>query len=105
LTDRFLSRKGSPAQISQAAEIALEHSLGLTCDPIDGLVAIPCIERNALGAVKAVTGKLDVLVSPVSSTYPPSAPIGLFTYPVPLFCASALSSSEKLTILWFWSEF
>ncbi|GAA5970467.1 hypothetical protein JCM3765_007629 [Sporobolomyces pararoseus] len=46
---------GSPAQILQAAEIGIEHSLGLTCDPIDGLVAIPCIERNALGAVKAVT--------------------------------------------------
>ncbi|GAA5928867.1 uncharacterized protein JCM15063_003989 [Sporobolomyces koalae] len=46
---------GSPAQILQAAEIGIEHSLGLTCDPIDGLVAIPCIERNALGSVKAVT--------------------------------------------------
>ncbi|GAA5914777.1 uncharacterized protein JCM6883_001091 [Sporobolomyces salmoneus] len=46
---------GSPAQILQAAEIGIEHSLGLSCDPVDGLVAIPCIERNALGSVKAVT--------------------------------------------------
>ncbi|GAA5829702.1 hypothetical protein JCM3766R1_001270 [Sporobolomyces carnicolor] len=46
---------GTPAQILQAAEIGIEHSLGLTCDPIDGLVAVPCIERNALGSVKAVT--------------------------------------------------
>ncbi|CEQ39021.1 SPOSA6832_00521, partial [Sporobolomyces salmonicolor] len=47
---------GSPSQILQAAEIGIEHSLGLTCDPIDGLVQVPCIERNSLGAVKAVTG-------------------------------------------------
>ncbi|BGP40041.1 hypothetical protein JCM10449v2_003999 [Rhodotorula kratochvilovae] len=46
---------GTPAQICQAAEIGIEHSLGLTCDPIDGLVQVPCIERNSLGAVKAVT--------------------------------------------------
>ena len=45
---------GSPNQIENAAEIAMEHNLGLTCDPIDGLVQIPCIERNAMGAVKAV---------------------------------------------------
>lgn len=45
---------GSNEQIEEAAEIAIEHNLGLTCDPIDGLVQIPCIERNAMGAVKAV---------------------------------------------------
>ena len=45
---------GSNAQIENAAEIAMEHHLGLTCDPIGGLVQIPCIERNAFGAVKAV---------------------------------------------------
>lgn len=45
---------GSPAQIENAAEIGMEHNLGLTCDPIGGLVQIPCIERNAMGAVKAV---------------------------------------------------
>jgi L-serine dehydratase len=45
---------GSPAQVENAAEIALEHNLGLTCDPIGGLVQIPCIERNAIAAVKAV---------------------------------------------------
>jgi L-serine dehydratase len=46
---------GTPAQIENAAEIALEHHLGMTCDPVGGLVQIPCIERNAFGAVKAVT--------------------------------------------------
>jgi L-serine dehydratase len=45
----------SPEQIENAAEIALEHHLGMTCDPVGGLVQVPCIERNALGAVKAVT--------------------------------------------------
>jgi len=44
----------SPAHIENAAEIAMEHNLGLTCDPIGGLVQIPCIERNAMGAVKAI---------------------------------------------------
>lgn len=46
---------GTPAQVENAAEIALEHHLGMTCDPVGGLVQVPCIERNALGAVKAVT--------------------------------------------------
>jgi L-serine dehydratase len=41
-------------QIENAAEIALEHSLGLTCDPVDGYVQIPCIERNAVGAMRAI---------------------------------------------------
>ena len=45
---------GSYKQVENAAEIAMEHNLGLTCDPIGGLVQIPCIERNAMGAVKAV---------------------------------------------------
>lgn len=45
---------GSLAQIENAAEIGMEHNLGLTCDPINGLVQIPCIERNAMGAIKAV---------------------------------------------------
>ncbi|MCS5495994.1 L-serine ammonia-lyase [Cnuibacter physcomitrellae] len=45
---------GTPAQVENAAEIAMEHSLGLTCDPIGGLVQIPCIERNAISAGKAV---------------------------------------------------
>ena len=45
---------GSNNQIENAAEIAMEHNLGLTCDPIGGLVQIPCIERNAIGAVKAI---------------------------------------------------
>ncbi len=46
---------GTNEQVENAAEIALEHHLGMTCDPIAGLVQVPCIERNALGAVKAVT--------------------------------------------------
>jgi L-serine dehydratase len=45
---------GTPQQIENAAEIGMEHNLGLTCDPIGGLVQIPCIERNAMGAVKAI---------------------------------------------------
>src|SRR3990167_1311770 len=45
---------GSNAQIENAAEIGMEHNLGLTCDPIGGLVQIPCIERNAMGAIKAI---------------------------------------------------
>ena len=48
------ARNGNHHQIEQAAEIAMEHNLGLTCDPIGGLVQIPCIERNAMGAVKAI---------------------------------------------------
>ncbi|MGB8313079.1 MAG: L-serine ammonia-lyase [Aestuariivirga sp.] len=46
---------GSNEQVENAAEIALEHHLGMTCDPVGGLVQVPCIERNAFGAVKAVT--------------------------------------------------
>jgi L-serine dehydratase len=46
---------GTPAQIENAAEIGMEHNLGLTCDPIGGLVQVPCIERNAVAAVQAVT--------------------------------------------------
>lgn len=45
---------GTPEQITNAAEIALEHNLGLTCDPVGGLVQIPCIERNAIAAVQAI---------------------------------------------------
>jgi len=45
---------GKPAQVLMAAEIAMEHHLGLTCDPIGGLVQIPCIERNTMGAIKAI---------------------------------------------------
>jgi L-serine dehydratase len=46
---------GSPGQVAMAAEIALEHHLGLTCDPVGGLFQIPCIERNTMVAVKAIT--------------------------------------------------
>jgi L-serine dehydratase len=44
----------SNAQVENAAEIAMEHHLGMTCDPVAGLVQIPCIERNAFGAMKAI---------------------------------------------------
>ena len=46
---------GTPAQVENAAEIALEHHLGMTCDPVRGLVQVPCIERNGMGAIKAVS--------------------------------------------------
>ena len=45
---------GTPAQVENAAEIGMEHNLGLTCDPVGGLVQIPCIERNAMAAVEAI---------------------------------------------------
>ena len=48
------ARGGSNMQVEVAAEIGMEHNLGLTCDPVGGLVQIPCIERNAMGAVKAI---------------------------------------------------
>ncbi len=48
-------RGGTPEQIENAAEIALEHHLGMTCDPVAGLVQVPCIERNGFGAIKAHT--------------------------------------------------
>ena len=46
---------GTPEQVENAAEIGMEHHLGLTCDPVGGLVQIPCIERNAVASVKAIT--------------------------------------------------
>jgi L-serine dehydratase len=46
---------GTPEQAENAAEIGIEHNLGLTCDPVGGLVQIPCIERNAVASVKAIT--------------------------------------------------
>ena len=46
---------GTPKQVENAAEIALEHHLGMTCDPVNGLVQVPCIERNGFGAIKAYT--------------------------------------------------
>ena len=54
---------GSPEQVLMAAEIAMEHHLGLTCDPIGGLVQVPCIERNAMGAMKAITASQIALAS------------------------------------------
>ena len=54
---------GSPAQIECAAEMAMEHNLGLTCDPVCGLVQIPCIERNAVAALRALDVSLYALVS------------------------------------------
>jgi L-serine dehydratase len=54
---------GSPDQLEQAAEIGIEHHLGMTCDPIMGLVQVPCIERNAMGAVKALNAAMLSLAS------------------------------------------
>ena len=54
---------GTPRQVLMAAEIAMEHHLGLTCDPIGGLVQIPCIERNTMGAMKAITASQIALCS------------------------------------------
>ncbi|PSS00676.1 serine dehydratase alpha chain-domain-containing protein [Coniella lustricola] len=62
-----------PATIEQAAEIGIEHNLGLTCDPIGGLVQAPCIERNALGAIKAISSANLAL----SSSAPGTAKVGL----------------------------
>jgi L-serine dehydratase len=45
---------GTNRQVENAAEIGMEHNLGMTCDPVGGLVQIPCVERNAMGAVKAI---------------------------------------------------
>lgn len=54
---------GTPKKVLMAAEIAMEHHLGLTCDPIGGLVQVPCIERNAMGAMKAITASQIALAS------------------------------------------
>jgi L-serine dehydratase len=62
---------GSPGQCLVAAEIAMEHHLGLTCDPIGGLVQIPCIERNAMGAIKAINAaELALETNPKESLVP-----------------------------------
>jgi L-serine dehydratase len=58
---------GTPAQVENAAETGMEHNLGLTCDPVGGLVQIPCIERNAMGAVKAINAARMALRSDGSS--------------------------------------
>ncbi len=61
---------GTPAQVENAAEIATEHSLGLTCDPVAGLVQIPCIERNAMAAVTAINASRLALLSDGSHRVP-----------------------------------
>jgi L-serine dehydratase len=67
---------GSAAQVAMAAEIALEHHLGLTCDPVAGLVQIPCIERNTMGAIKAITASTLALASePADAKIPLDAAI------------------------------
>ena len=58
---------GRKEQVCQAAEIAMEHHLGMTCDPIGGLVQIPCIERNSMGAIKAITASNMALESDSST--------------------------------------
>lgn len=62
---------GTPAQVTIAAEIAMEHHLGLTCDPIGGLVQIPCIERNTMGAIKAINAaELALDTDPLNAKVP-----------------------------------
>ena len=62
---------GTPEQVLIAAEIAMEHHLGLTCDPIGGLVQIPCIERNAMGAIKAINAaELAMTTDPKNAKVP-----------------------------------
>jgi len=62
---------GTPAQVLVAAEIAMEHHLGLTCDPIGGLVQVPCIERNSMGAIKAINAaELALETNPKDSLVP-----------------------------------
>ena len=68
---------GSAPQVAMAAEIALEHHLGLTCDPVAGLVQIPCIERNTMGAIKAITASTLALAGePSDAKIPLDAAIG-----------------------------
>ena len=62
---------GTPEQVLMASEIAMEHHLGLTCDPIGGLVQIPCIERNAMGAIKAINAAEIALESDASKAKVP----------------------------------
>jgi L-serine dehydratase len=71
---------GTPEQVENAAEIGMEHNLGLTCDPVGGLVQVPCIERNAMGSVKAINAarialrggrrKTPIFFAPPSKTGP-----------------------------------
>ncbi len=62
---------GTPSQVLTAAEIAMEHHLGLTCDPIGGLVQVPCIERNSMGAIKAINAaELALETNPEDSLVP-----------------------------------
>ena len=60
---------GTPEQVENAAEIALEHHLGMTCDPVKGLVQVPCIERNGLGAIKAVSAAVAVACAATGSIW------------------------------------
>ena len=57
-SDNYIIIGDSPAQIEYAAEMALEHHLGMTCDPVCGLVQIPCIERNAYAAARALDSNI-----------------------------------------------
>jgi len=62
---------GTPEQVTVAAEIAMEHHLGLTCDPIAGLVQVPCIERNTMGALKAINAaELALNTDPINVKVP-----------------------------------
>jgi L-serine dehydratase len=62
---------GTPDQVLVAAEIAMEHHLGMTCDPIGGLVQVPCIERNTMGAIKAINAAELALETDAKNTLVP----------------------------------
>ncbi len=70
-------RGGTVSQVENAAEIGMEHNLGLTCDPVGGLVQIPCIERNAMGAVKAINASRLALRGDMKTKYKETSRGGL----------------------------
>ena len=80
---------GTPKQVLMAAEIAMEHHLGMTCDPIGGLVQIPCIERNSMGAIKAITA------SNLALSSDPDDAIVQFDTVVKTMWDTALAMNEK----------
>ena len=80
---------GSTEQVLMASEIAMEHHLGMTCDPVMGLVQVPCIERNTMGAVKAITASQMALNSD------PSTAVVSFDDVVKTMWSTALDMSSK----------
>ena len=92
---------GTTAQIENAAEIGMEHNLGLTCDPVGGLVQIPCIERNAMGSVKAINASRIALRGDGSHKVSLDRVVDMFCLTVPvLLCRPARrGAASSLTAL------